>query len=127
MRVEIVGSSQLTQVTANRLIGGLIQDLLVGQLRYSRDGSIYYKQTNLDMRFQLRTLCVLFMDNHQNFLDYSRIKDELISAKKRSTIDFKTITKYVSELHIILKGHFRRKVIFNQGKEGYIFDIERDS
>jgi len=105
----------------------LVEDLVVGSLIYRKDGSIYYKQKLLKMRYQMRTLCILFMKNHKNFVDYSTIKDELIDAKKRPSTNFKIITKYVSELHNLLREYFKREVIFNQEKDGYIFDTERDS
>jgi len=77
------------------------------------------------MRPQIKTLCIFFMKNRNEFLDYSTIKDELIKAEKRSDTPLKTITQYVSELHKILKKAFRKKVIFNDKKEGYIFNIDR--
>lgn len=105
----------------------LIEDLVVGPLIYKKDGSIYFKQELLKIRAQLKTLLILFMESHKKILDYSNIKDELIAANKRPTTNFATITKYVSELHKILKKYFKQKVIFNQGKEAYIFDIDRES
>jgi hypothetical protein len=107
--------------------GILLNDLVVGPLIYKKDGLIYYKQTLLEMRFQLRTICILFMEKHKEFVDYTCIRDEIIPAHKRSTTSFETITKYVSELHKLLRLYFKRKVIFNQEKEGYIFDIKRES
>jgi hypothetical protein len=105
----------------------LVQDLVIGPLVYRKDGCILYKQTSIKMRYQMRTLCILFMNNHKNLVDYSTIKDELVPAEKRSRTSFETITKYVSELHNLLKKHFNHEVIFNQEKDGYIFDIEQGS
>ena len=131
---NVVGFSTMViqQTTIKQLVIGknnepLFEDLVVGPLVYRKDGAILYKQTPIKMRSQMKTLCIIFMNNHKNLVDYSTIKDELVPAKKRSTTSFKTITKYVSELHKLLQNHFKREVIFNQEKDGYIFDIERDS
>jgi hypothetical protein len=105
----------------------LVEDLVIGQLVYRADGCILYKQTPIKMRYQLKNLCILFMKNHKGIVDYSIIKDELIAADKRTTTSFETITKYVSELHTLLRKHFNREVIFNHEKDGYIFDTERHS
>ena len=105
----------------------MAREITVGQLSYGKDGAIRFKNKPIEMRYQLRTLCVLFMDNHDKFLSYDNIKDETIPSSKRLAISFKTITKYVSELQVLLRQYFKKKVIFNQGKEGYIFDIDRES
>lgn len=105
----------------------LVEDFTVGPLKYSKKGGIFYNDEHLKIRSQLISLCILFMENHKYPVDYLTIKEELISAKKRSTIDSNTIKKYVSELHLLLMKPFGRDVIFNHGKEAYIFDIEKKS
>jgi hypothetical protein len=105
----------------------IVNDLIVGPLVYTKNGLICYRQKTLKMRSQIKTLSVLFMNNHKDFIDYDKIKDEIIPAKKRPATSRATITKYVNELHILLRKHFKRDVIFNDEKEGYIFDIERFS
>lgn len=103
----------------------LPKEIVIGSLVYGLDGTIKFKSKILEMRPQIKTLCILLMKNHGNSVDYSRIKDELISTKKRSSTGFKTITKYAGELHKILEIHFKKKVIFNFEKEGYILDVNR--
>jgi DNA-binding response OmpR family regulator len=100
------------------------EPIIVGALVYDIDGKITFKGKPIKMRPQMRDLCVLFMKNHRNLVDYSKIKDELIDARKRATTGFTTITKYADELHKLLKKHFKKEVIFNYEREGYIFDIE---
>lgn len=102
-----------------------IPEIAVGPLVYSSDGGIYYKDRQIKMRLQIKSLCILFMKNHKKLLDYSDIKDELIEVKKRSFIKFITITKYTNELHGILRKYFKKDVIFNHEKTAYFFDIDR--
>lgn len=103
----------------------LVKEIFAGPLVYTKDGRVTFKNKELTMRPQIKTLCIFFMKNRNEFLDYSTIKDELIKAEKRSDTPLKTITQYVSELHKILKKAFRKEVIFNDKKEGYIFNIDR--
>jgi len=110
------------QIEKNK--NGQVEKIIVGSLVYDTDGGIYFKNKHIKMRSQIQDLCILFMKNHKNFVGYSTIKDELIDAKKRPITSFKTITKYVNELHKLLKNCFKKKVIFNQEKDAYIFDIE---
>ncbi|OHA52535.1 MAG: hypothetical protein A3A97_03930 [Candidatus Terrybacteria bacterium RIFCSPLOWO2_01_FULL_40_23] len=85
------------------------------------DGSIRYKGEAVEMRSQLKELCRLFITNHNRLIMVDDIKDELISANKREHTSFTTIAKYVSELHGILRVHFKKDVISNQKKEGWWF------
>ena len=105
----------------------LVKELVIGSLVYNVDGGIYFRNKLIKMRPQIHNLCVLFMKNHKKLVDYSTIKDELIDAKKRSLTDFKTITKYVNELHKLLRKYFKKDVLFNQEKNAYIFDIGTSS
>jgi len=104
-----------------------VKEVVVGPLIYTTKGDIYFKKKLLKLRSQLKTLCILFMENHEELVDYSTIRDELTSAKKRPNANPKNINKYVSELHKLLRGHFKKNVIFTHEKEGYIFDINRSS
>lgn len=99
-----------------------VKELVIGPLVYCLDGSICFKNKILKIRPQMKTLCIFFMKNHKKSVDYSTIKDEIIDAKKRSYTTFKTITKYVSELHNLLRKHFKKNVIIPNGDQGYIFD-----
>jgi len=101
-----------------------VEPIVLGHLVYDIDGKITFKGKPIKMRPQMRDLCVLFMKNHRDLVNYSTIKEELIDAKKRATTSFTTITKYADELHKLLKKYFKKEVIFNYEKEGYIFDIE---
>lgn len=102
----------------------MAQEITVGQLSYGLDGTIRFRDKPIKMRYQLKSLCVLFMSKNKELVDYSTIQEEIISTHKRSKINFKTITKYASELQVLLRKCIKKKVIFNQGKEGYIFDID---
>ena len=95
----------------------------VGPLSYGEDGAIRYKGEIIKMRSQLRNLCVLFMEHHKKVVDYSTIKDEIISSKKRPHIEYTTIPKYVNALHVLLRKYFKKEVISNVKNEGYIFDV----
>jgi hypothetical protein len=124
---SLINTSVFAQKGKNLKRLTITEDVVIGPLKYGTDGSIHYKQNLIKLRPQIKDLLVLFMAYHKQVLDYCDIKDELISAKKRSTIKPDTINKYVSELHEILQECFGKKVIFNNEKEGYIFDIKRDS
>ena len=103
----------------------LVKKIVVGSLIYDIDGGIYFKKQLIKMRPEIQNLCILFMKHYKELVDYTVIKDELIDANKRSSTGFKNITKYVSELHILLRKHFKKDIIFNHEKTAYIFDIER--
>jgi hypothetical protein len=49
------------------------------------------------------------------------MRDEIIPANKRKFTSFKTISKYISELHGILQNSYEKPVIFNQKEEGWYF------
>ncbi|MGB2580170.1 MAG: hypothetical protein WBC83_00565, partial [Minisyncoccia bacterium] len=105
---------------------GSLDDITVGPLVY-RGGSVYFNGAPLEMRSQLNMLCYLLMSNHKKIVEYYSITEQIVAADKRKLRNKKNISKYVSELHTLLKKRFRRKVIFNHKKEGYILDTDKDS
>ena len=105
----------------------LVNKITIGHLVYDTDGGIYFKNKLIKMRPQIQNLCILFIKNHKKLVDYSNIKDEIIAVKKRNTSGFTNITKYVNELHKILRKHFKRDVLFNMEKNAYLFDIGKNS
>ena len=123
----LINTSVFAQKGKNLKRAIFTEDLVIGPLTHGKDGSIHFKQRLMILRPQIKYLLALFMCNHKRPLDYSDIREELIEAKKRTTTKPSTINKYVSELHEILQGYFGKKVIFNEKKNSYIFDPERDS
>lgn len=110
--------------TVNAPAKGFSADsITAGNLSYA-DGKITFKGKILKMRPQMKALCLFFMQNQGKAVDYSDIKEKIISAKKRSTIGNKTIVKYVGELQTLLTKCFRKKVLFNHEREGYIFEVK---
>lgn len=101
------------------------EEVVIGPLVYRADGVFIFKDKPLKMRPQMRTLCVLFMHHHRRLIDYTKIKEEIISPQKQRHTTSATITKYVNELHNLLRVHFKKEVIFNHEREGYFFDTER--
>ena len=102
------------------------ETVTVGHLVY-KNRDVFFKDKKIKMRPQIKRLCVLFMKNHKEFIDYSNLMDELVSAEKRKHTNMTTIKKYVSELHNLLRRRFGKKVIFNDKIEGYILNIEKRS
>lgn len=103
----------------------LVKDLepeteIKGLAVYS-DGSIRYKSEVVPVRTQLKTLCWLFMRHPNRLLTPEDIRDEIVRADRRKSVPRITIAKYVSELHNLLKLHFKKEVIFNQQQEGWYF------
>lgn len=96
-------------------------DITIGKLSAYNDGTIRYEKNILEMRNQLKDLCRLFMQYPNRLLTIDDIKDEIIKADRRTLTSFATIAKYVSELHNLLKIHFKKEVIFNQKEEGWYF------
>lgn len=99
-------------------------EIIIEKLISYNDGIIAYDGKPLEIRSQTKVLCRLFMENVGRLILVDDIKDVLIDADKRRSTSNETIAKYVSELHIILKDVYGKKVIFNQKKEGWIFDPE---
>lgn len=99
------------------------EDITVGPLSYKKEGSLCFKDKIIDLRPQLKTLCLLFMHNHKKIVGYDVIRDQIVSSHKRKK-GFKNITKYTDELHKILQKYFKRKVIFNHKTEAYFLDID---
>lgn len=124
--IEVMGENRGNNkpIKPKNAIDASVKKIEVGQLVYDVDGGIYFKNKLIEMRSQLETLCILFMKNHKKPLGYEIIKDELIDPTKTRQKGFITITKYVSELHKLLKKYFNKEVIFNHEKHSYIFDIE---
>jgi hypothetical protein len=104
----------------------VVPDIEVGKLISYTDGTISYGDSLLDLRGQLKVLCRLFMVNKAVLIQPDYIKRELIDADKRESTSDDTLSKYVSELHTILKEHYGKPVIFNEKKEGWRFDPDRD-
>ncbi len=96
-------------------------EITIGKLVSYSDGSIRYNGQNLDIRNQLKDLCRLFMNRPNLLTETDMIRNEIINAPKRKNTSFKTISKYVSELHSILQNYFKIPVIFNQKEEGWYF------
>ncbi len=101
-------------------------EIELGKLVAYTDGTIYYDGENLDLRAQLKDLCRLFMQNVGRLVLVDDIKDVLINADKREDTANTTLSKYVSELHTILTKKYKKVVIFNQKKEGWVFSPDRD-
>ncbi len=97
-------------------------EMTVGKLISYSDGSIRYDGKILDLRPQVKDLCRLFMERHNQLVNADDIKDKIIKAAKRKATSFDTISKYVSELHTELQIHFGKAVITNQPKDGWIFN-----
>lgn len=99
-------------------------DLIRGKLVAYSDGSITYDERLLGLRPQLKDLCRLFMASPDRLITADEIKEAIISSQKQSITDFATISKYVSELHNVLKDAYRKEVLINHKKEGWIFKPE---
>lgn len=97
----------------------------VGKLSVYIDGSLRYEDEIISPRKQLKDLCMFFMRKHKILLNLDDIKDEIIDSDKRGNSYKYTISKYVSELHTILKACFGKPVIFNQKGSGWVFDTTR--
>lgn len=101
-------------------------EIEIGDLVSYSDGTISYGGSLLDLRGQIKVLCRIFMENKGVLVQPDYIKRELINSDKRNNTSDATLAKYVSELHRSLKGCFGKPVIFNEKKEGWRFDPERD-
>lgn len=99
----------------------LIAEITAGDLVAYNDGSIRHKENILEIRGQLKELCRLFMARQGRLVTIDDIREEIISADKRKTTSNATISKYVSELHVSLKLHFKKDVLINQKEEGWFF------
>jgi DNA-binding response OmpR family regulator len=85
------------------------------------DGTIRYKGEVIPMRTQLKTLCWFFIRHPNRLLTPEDMRDEIVHADRRKSTPRVTVAKYVSELHGLLKLHFKKDVIFNQQQEGWYF------
>ena len=87
-------------------------------LNLRADGLICYQNNIIYIRPKLKTLCEIFIDRPNQLINRDDIKDDLeINSKKTKS----TISKYISELNLILKPHSKRKPIVNEPKSGWIF------
>jgi hypothetical protein len=101
-------------------------EMKIGKLISYTDGTIAYGDSLLDLRGQIKVLCRIFMENKGVLIQPDYIKMELINSDKRDSTSDTTLAKYVSELHTVLKEHYGKPVIFNEKKEGWRFDPDRD-
>lgn len=115
----------LKAIEASRRTGALLE-VTAGPLSY-KSGRVYFDGELVEMRPQLNMLCYLFMCNHKKIVEYCSIEEQIVASSKRTVRKKKNIHKYVSELHSLLRKRFRRNVIFNHKKEGYILDTDKDS
>jgi len=93
-----------------------------GNLRAYTDGTIRYIGKNIEMRGQLKELCRLFLENPNRLVTLDDISEKILRADRRTTIPFKTISKYVSELHNIIRPYYGKEVLHNQRDEGWYFN-----
>jgi len=109
------------QVTENLLVKNLKAETEIKGLAAYSDGTIRYKSEVIPMRGQLNDLCRLFISQPGRLFTCDDIKDVIVNANRREMTTFSTISKYVSELHSLLKQCFGREVIFNHKKVGWRF------
>ena len=114
---EVAVSSVTTIQSPN-----IIPRLTIGKLIGYEDGSVRFNSKSLDLRPQIKDLCWLFMKRHNQLVNATDIKDEIVKAAKRKATSDDTISKYVSELHNELQIHFGKPVITNEPKGGWIFN-----
>lgn len=101
--------------------GDIKVEITIGKLSAYNDGGIRYDDREVELRNQLKDLCRLFMEKPNQLITLDDIKDHLIHADRRPIISFDTISKYVSELHNLLRSYYDKDVIFNQKEEGWFF------
>ena len=97
-------------------------EIAIGKLVGYNDGSIRYDGKMLTLRPQIKDLCWLFMRRHNQLVNATDIKEEIVKAARRKNTSVDTISKYVSELQKELKIHFGKSVITNEPKGGWIFN-----
>lgn len=97
-------------------------EITIGKLVGYYDGSIRYDGKVLDLRPQIKDLCWLFMRRHNQLVNATDIKEQIVKASRRKNTSDDTISKYVSELQKKLKIHFGKSVITNEPKGGWIFN-----
>jgi hypothetical protein len=129
-KIQIVEGSEI-KVTKEKIVAvsqpknllstELKPEITVGDLVAYSDGSIKFGNEELQIRNQLKDLCRLFMSRPNVLTTIDQIRDEIIPANKRKFTSFKTISKYISELHGILQNSYEKPVIFNQKEEGWYF------
>jgi len=110
-----------TSVVSGDILSNLEPETQIGDLIGYNDGTIRFKGEIMDMRPRVKDLCRIFMKNPLKLITIDTIREEIVDQKKRKITPNATISKYVSELHKILGEYFKKKVIFNQRKEGWIF------
>lgn len=98
-----------------------VPEVSVGSLALFNDGTIRYRNEILPLRKQLKDLCRLFLESPNRLITYDTIRDEIVRADRRSTTSYTSISKYVSELHNVLKSRFGKKVFTNLESEGWYF------
>ncbi len=115
-------SSDIT-IESNEAIerNGSKVEISVEKLTAHADGSIRYDGKVLTLRGQIKDLCWLFMRRQNQLINADDIKEAIIDAPKRKAFSWHTISKYVYELHSVLKIQFGKRVIVNERKGGWIF------
>src|SRR3989344_420446 len=127
LRVELVGDSRMTVIkeirkniplpkVSSSFVGKKKMVRKAGDLAYYNDGTVHFKDGILPMRVQLRDICTLFINSPNQLITSDDIYDQLDKALNKTTI-----SKYVSELHTLLKTKYQRSVITNDKKNGWIF------
>lgn len=115
-------SAQSAPIPVQKNESSIKAEITIGKLIAYSDGTIRYDGKILDLRPQVKDLCRLFMERHNQLVNADDIKEKIIKASKRKATSFDTISKYVSELHTELQIHFGKAVITNQPKDGWIFN-----
>lgn len=96
-------------------------ELAVKKLALFNDGTIRYDGEIIPLRMQLKSLCTLFLRKPNRLIEYEEIKNEIIRADRRTSVSYKTISKYISELNSSLEIRFGKKIFFNSKGEGWYF------
>lgn len=115
-------SAQSASIPVQKNESSIKAEITIGKLIAYSDGTIRYDGKLLDLRPQVKDLCRLFMERHNQLVNADDIKEKIIKASKRKATSFDTISKYVSELHTEMQIHFGKAVITNQPKDGWIFN-----
>lgn len=111
-----------SSVFSGDVLDKLEPEVQIGDLISYNDGTIRFKDKNIDIRPRLKDLCRIFMRNPDKLITLDTIREELIDQKKREGTPNATLAKYVSDLHLTLQKHYKKEVIFNQRKEGWMFN-----
>jgi len=105
------------------MAGELKVDFQFDKLVFYNDGTLWFENEPLDMGYQLKALCRMFMESPKQLIPIEDIKENIIPSSRRKNIKNTSIAKYVSELHRILQIHFKRSVIFNEKRVGWSLKI----